>query len=32
MGLDTLREVAARTLGDQPVPWYFSYSVRLGIK
>jgi SAM-dependent methyltransferase len=32
LGLDRLREVAERTLGDQPVPWYFSYSVRLGIK
>ena len=32
IGLTTLREVARRTLGDAPRPWYFSYRVRLGIK
>lgn len=31
-GLDTLRDVAARALGDTPRPWYFCYRVRIGIK
>jgi SAM-dependent methyltransferase len=31
LGLAELRAVAARTLGDEPRPWYFSYRVRLGI-
>jgi len=31
IGLDRLRAVAKRTLGDRPQPWYFSYRVRLGI-
>jgi ubiquinone/menaquinone biosynthesis C-methylase UbiE len=32
VGLDELRAVAQRTLGDTPQPWYFSYRVRVGIK
>ncbi|WP_119066140.1 class I SAM-dependent methyltransferase [Aggregatilinea lenta] len=32
IGLAKLREVARRTLGDDPQPWYFSYRVRIGIK
>jgi len=30
-GITRLREVAARTLGDEPRPWYFSYRMRIGI-
>jgi ubiquinone/menaquinone biosynthesis C-methylase UbiE len=32
IGLDDLRVTAQRTLGDEPRPWFFSYSVRIGIK
>ncbi len=32
IGLDALRAVARRTLGDELKPWYFSYRVRVGIK
>jgi ubiquinone/menaquinone biosynthesis C-methylase UbiE len=32
IGLDELRAVAQRTLGDALQPWYFSYRVRVGIK
>jgi SAM-dependent methyltransferase len=32
VGLDDLRATAQRTLGGEPRPWYFSYSVRIGIK
>jgi SAM-dependent methyltransferase len=32
LGLTTLREVAERTLGDQGLPWYVSYRVRVGVK
>ena len=31
IGLDTLRSVAERTLGDGSVPWHFSYRVRCGV-
>jgi hypothetical protein len=31
VGLDDLRTVAQRTLGDGPIPWYFSYRIRIGI-
>lgn len=31
MGLDRLREAAARTLGDEPGPWCFNYRARIGI-
>jgi SAM-dependent methyltransferase len=32
VGLDLFRAVCERTIGSQPIPWYFSYRVRLGIK
>lgn len=32
IGITHLREVAGRTLGVEPKPWYWSYRVRLGIK
>ena len=32
IGLDTLRQVAARTLGDGTSPWYWSYRVRVGLR
>ncbi|HEU4327980.1 MAG TPA: class I SAM-dependent methyltransferase [Roseiflexaceae bacterium] len=32
IGLDTLYEVATRTISDQPRPWYFSYRVRIGVR
>ena len=31
LGVDDLRRVAARTLGDAGLPWYVSYRVRVGI-
>ena len=32
IGLDELRRVAAKTLGDRGLPWYVSYRVRIAIK
>ena len=32
LGLDNLRQVAERTLGDGGLPWYFSYRIRVGVK
>ncbi|MCC2672461.1 MAG: hypothetical protein K0Q72_4933, partial [Armatimonadetes bacterium] len=32
LGLTTLRETALRTVGEQPVPWYFTYRVRYGVR
>ena len=32
VGLDELRQVAQRTLGDQGFPAYFNYRVRVGVK
>jgi SAM-dependent methyltransferase len=32
IGLDTLRDVARRTVGNTAVPWHFSYRVRVGIR
>ncbi len=32
IGLDRLRTIAARTLGDDPSPWYIGYTVWLGVK
>ncbi len=32
IGLDRLRAVCQRAIGPDPIPWYFSYRVRLGIK
>jgi SAM-dependent methyltransferase len=31
IGLDLFRVEAARTLGDVPCPWYWSYRVRIGV-
>jgi SAM-dependent methyltransferase len=32
LGLDELRRVVAKTLGDRELPWHVSYRVRMGIK
>jgi SAM-dependent methyltransferase len=32
LGLDNLREVATRVLGDRAWPWYIGYRVRLGVR
>jgi hypothetical protein len=32
IGLDRLRVLAAKTLGDDAAPWYIGYSVWLGVK
>jgi SAM-dependent methyltransferase len=32
IGIDELRRVAERTIGADPVPWYWSYRVRLGVR
>jgi SAM-dependent methyltransferase len=32
LGYDTLREMAGKLLGDDAIPWYFSYSLRIAIK
>ncbi len=32
LGIDQLKDVAHRVIGDAPVPWYLSYRVRIGIK
>lgn len=32
LGLDQLRQVAERALGDRGLPWYFSYRIRVGVK
>ncbi|MDY6863863.1 MAG: class I SAM-dependent methyltransferase [Thermodesulfobacteriota bacterium] len=32
IGLDGLKAVARSTIGDKPMPWYFSYRIRFGIK
>jgi hypothetical protein len=32
LGLDKLRQVAERTLGDSGLPCYFSYRIRVGMK
>lgn len=31
VGLTALRTVAERTLGEQGLPWYVSYRVRVGV-
>lgn len=31
-GLDRLRQAAHQYIGSQPIPWYFSYRVRIGVK
>jgi SAM-dependent methyltransferase len=32
IGIDKLRGIAERTLGRSPIPWYFCYRVRIGVK
>ncbi len=32
LGLDSLKEVAHRVIGEQPIPWYLSYRMRIGVK
>jgi hypothetical protein len=32
IGLDRLSSVAFHTIGSEPIPWYVSYRVRIGIK
>jgi len=32
VGLDHLKRVAQNQIGPEPIPWYFGYRVRLGIK
>ncbi len=32
IGFDRLRQAAFHYIGSKPVPWYFSYRVRIGIK
>lgn len=32
VGLDHLRQIAHNVIGSTPIPWYFSYRVRIGIK
>ena len=32
LGLDTLRAVATRALGERTWPWYLGYHVRLGVR
>ena len=32
IGFDRLRQAARQHIGSEPIPWYFSYRVRIGIK
>ena len=32
IGFDRLRQAALHYIGSEPIPWYFSYRVRIGIK
>lgn len=32
LGFDRFKATIRRVLGDEPVPWYFSYHVRLGVR
>jgi ubiquinone/menaquinone biosynthesis C-methylase UbiE len=32
IGLDRLRQAALQHIGSEPIPWYFSYRVRIGVK
>lgn len=32
IGFDRLRQAAFQHIGPEPIPWYFSYRVRIGIK
>jgi ubiquinone/menaquinone biosynthesis C-methylase UbiE len=31
-GFDRLRQAALQHIGSEPIPWYFSYRVRIGVK
>ncbi|HYX48931.1 MAG TPA: class I SAM-dependent methyltransferase [Ktedonobacteraceae bacterium] len=32
IGFDRLRQAAFQQIGSEPIPWYFSYRVRIGVK
>ncbi len=32
IGLSSFMQIAQETIGSQPIPWFFSYHVRIGIK
>jgi SAM-dependent methyltransferase len=32
IGFDRLRQAALQHIGSEPIPWYFSYKVRIGMK
>jgi ubiquinone/menaquinone biosynthesis C-methylase UbiE len=32
IGLDKLKQAALQSIGSEPIPWYFSYKVRIGVK
>jgi len=32
IGLSSFRQIVQETIGSQPIPWFFSYHVRIGIK
>ena len=32
IGFDRLKQAALQHIGSEPIPWYFSYRVRIGIK
>lgn len=32
MGLDLFRAEAQRVIGDEPIPWYWTYRVRIGVR
>ena len=32
IGFDRLRQAALQYIGSEPIPWYFSYRVRIGVK
>jgi ubiquinone/menaquinone biosynthesis C-methylase UbiE len=32
IGFDRLRQLALQHIGSEPIPWYFSYRVRIGVK
>jgi hypothetical protein len=32
IGFDRLSSAAFQTMGSEPIPWYVSYRVRIGVK
>ena len=32
IGFDRLRSVALQSIGTEPIPWYVSYRVQIGVK